>query len=560
MERRLALPIAFVAVLLMLCIPMGESDGAVSGEDISVSLTTEYVTESVTETEIHVSTVVTVKNGQSMTFNIFLDNESSTYLSVTPGKAVSSNGVKITTEVDNRIISPIDDDMYSHISTATVEVTIDNYIDTKHEVLVPFITLRETTDYGLDTVTVFITVDVEVADSFGTGGMYNKFMGIVPNTLPSPADSVWVTVVVTLVIWLLLTYVVVKCIVPILARIVGYRKSAEEKGVLTKGLMKTISLLMVIVALNQCFIIAGASSNMQHILQMVSTPLAVLVLSYIVWQIYMFLITAFFTGMHESGDVEGVDSSLIPLFRMLGKLIIAVGATAAILASFGVDLGGILVSAGVVSLGITLGAQSTLNQFFSGLVLLSTRPFKKGDFVKINGEVYIVQKVRIMFTEFKNWGKDQIITMPNNVVTGATMVNLTRDSKNTVIYVYMEVAYNANLSLAKELMLKAAKMHPHVVTEGDVYMPNTRLTQFMDSGIEYRLGCTVDDFDNSASYAGQIREIIYKLFKDNGVEIPYNRLEVTLLPCDGQKKPTDTVDRFRGFRSAEGLQSPSRHP
>ena len=50
----------------------------------------------------------------------------------------------------------------------------------------------------------------------------------------------------------------------------------------------------------------------------------------------------------------------------------------------------------------------------------------------------------------------------------------------------------------------------------------------------------IDDYDMSAHYAGQIREIIYKLFLDNGVEIPYNRLEVDLRSvCDGRKREGD---------------------
>ena len=37
--------------------------------------------------------------------------------------------------------------------------------------------------------------------------------------------------------------------------------------------------------------------------------------------------------------------------------------------------------------------------------------------------------------------------------------------------------------------------------------------------------------------------MMYKLFLDNDVEIPYNRLEITMLePCDGKKKDTDKTD------------------
>ena len=90
-------------------------------------------------------------------------------------------------------------------------------------------------------------------------------------------------------------------------------------------------------------------------------------------------------------------------------------------------------------------------------------------------------------------------------------------------------------------MIRAAEMHPHVIHDGSVSRPSTRLTNFADSGIEYRLACFVDDYDNSANYAGQIREIIYKLFLDNDIEIPYNRLQIDILSnCDGKRKETDT--------------------
>ena len=39
----------------------------------------------------------------------------------------------------------------------------------------------------------------------------------------------------------------------------------------------------------------------------------------------------------------------------------------------------------------------------------------------------------------------------------------------------------------------------------------------------------MDDYDNSWVYAGQVRELIYKELVDNGVEIPYNRLQIDIL-------------------------------
>ena len=105
------------------------------------------------------------------------------------------------------------------------------------------------------------------------------------------------------------------------------------------------------------------------------------------------------------------------------------------------------------------------------------------------------------------------------------------------------MAYEADLAKAKELMIEAAMMHPHVIKDGSRSMPGTRLTNFLDSGIEYRLACFVDDFDNNSHYAGQIREAIFDLFTKNGISIPYSKMEVFLMDnCDGKRRSYDKED------------------
>lgn len=333
-----------------------------------------------------------------------------------------------------------------------------------------------------------------------------------------------------------------EAVIPLFTKLVGTRKTPAEKKSIRSTLTKTISVLMIVVAINECLNIVGTSAEIMSVVSTWSLVFYVIIGAILSWQIYMFIVTAIINGLDEAADIDGIDNSLIPLFKMLGRLVICVLAATIILAAFGVDLAGIMVSAGVITLGITFGAQEIISQFFSGIMLLATRPFKKGDYISLNGTTYIVHKVKVMYTEFENWDKDQIITMPNNAVTAATMINYTKGDPRTRIFIYMSVAYNADLTLAKELMIQAANMHPHVIKDKTCIPPNTRLTNFLDSGIEYRLACYVDDYDLSAHYAGQIREIIYKLFKDNNIEIPYNRLQIDILSdCDGRKRASDAT-------------------
>ena len=491
---------------------------------------------------------VDMDSGSVETVVLYVTNHSSSYLSLdVPSLDTDVLDVTSTVKVggtESNIIYPSGDSEGRHIAIITLSFQTDRLADT--QTFSGNITLTFT-DLGLspDQDNVFtkdVPITVNVNSVYTSEGSYNQFFGLFPNTLPAPFNQPWVTAVITFVLWIIISVIVCEAVIPLFTKLVGTRKTPAEKKSIRSTLTKTISVLMIVVAINECLNIVGTSAEIMSVVSTWSLVFYVIIGAILSWQIYMFIVTAIINGLDEAADIDGIDNSLIPLFKMLGRLVICVLAATIILAAFGVDLAGIMVSAGVITLGITFGAQEIISQFFSGIMLLATRPFKKGDYISLNGTTYIVHKVKVMYTEFENWDKDQIITMPNNAVTAATMINYTKGDPRTRIFIYMSVAYNADLTLAKELMIQAANMHPHVIKDKTCIPPNTRLTNFLDSGIEYRLACYVDDYDLSAHYAGQIREIIYKLFKDNNIEIPYNRLQIDILSdCDGRKRASDAT-------------------
>ena len=538
MDVRRTTYVLLLVLMLSVAVPVATGGDSDAAEQSDVIVNVDGSGDSIT---------LDMESGTSKTATLYITNNSDSYLSLdvpTYDSDLISSSAKITVNgTESNLIYPKGDSDGRHIAVVTITVSVDRLTDT--QTVEGNLTLRFTdvTVESTDGSNVFerqVPFTVNVNSVYTSEGSYNQFFGLFPNTLPAPLNEPWFTAVVTLVLWIVITIVVCELVIPQLTKIVGSRKTATEKKKLTQTLTKTISVLMFVVAVNECLNIIGTNAEIMSMVSTWSLVLYVLIGSVLAWQVYIFLVTAIINGLDDAVDVDGIDSSLIPLFRLIGKVVICVFAATIILAAFGVDLAGIMVSAGVITLGITFGAQEIISQFFSGIVLLSTRPFKKGDYISLNGTTYIVHKVRIMYTEFENWDRDQIVTMPNNAVTSATMINYTKGDPRTRIFIYVSVAYDADLTLAKELMIKAANMHPHVIKDKSCVPPNTRLTNFLDSGIEYRLACYVDDYDLSAHYAGQIREIIYKLFKDNGVEIPYNRLQIDILSdCDGKKRPDD---------------------
>ncbi len=387
-----------------------------------------------------------------------------------------------------------------------------------------------------------LTLTVNITSLYYTDAQYNKFFGFIPNDLEGPLGEPWFAALATLIMTILANILLCYLIVPLLTNHFGEKVTKIEKVKLKKSVTKIMSVLMFAYSLNLCAQIIGASPEVCHVIGAVSVFFYVCIGAVLAWRIYVFIISAILKSVDDADVGGGLDISLLPLFKMIGEIVIAVVAVTVILATMGVDFAGILMSAGVVTLGITMGAQNILSQFFSGVILLSTRPFKKGDFIKINNTVYIIRKVKLMFTELYTWEKDQVVTMPNNTLTSATIVNVTKETPEFRVYVYMSIAYEADLAKAKELMVQAGMEHPHAVIDGSRAKPSVRLTDFQDSGIELRLAVYVDNFDDSGTYAGELRERMFQLFKENDIEIPYTKYEITLKNYDGRRRPGDNLD------------------
>lgn len=132
-------------------------------------------------------------------------------------------------------------------------------------------------------------------------------------------------------------------------------------------------------------------------------------------------------------------------------------------------------------------------------------------------------------------GGDEIITMPNNVVSSATVSNMTKGDEVCRQYVYFSVAYSTDLDKAQDVIIEAAKKCPLVIEDEKHSGPKTKVTNFLSSGIEIRLSVHTPTFNETSSAAGQIRALVYQAFKENDIEIPYDRIQIDILSDSVEK-------------------------
>ncbi len=523
--------VAIVAAFFMLALAPAFDTDALTKNDYGITIPGTEAPDAPIE--------VSIKNGGSISWTVYVVNLSDKYLDVSFRVVGQNDDIYLTSMLKDTLIGPEDSGFSTLTSGAiTLQSSITSESYSKYSIILD-VYVTDISDKK-STIVSEITFVVNVESSYSTDNQYNKFFGIIPNTLPQPFNGTWFTALVTVLVLVLCTFVISRLLVPAILYFIGEKYTGGRPEVLSKSIEALLSILAMMISLVLSMQILGASTELVALVKLISTVVYIVLLVIVLWKVYMFAVRVILDRA-DSQDEYGLDMTLMPLFGMIGKIIFWVGGASAILGCFGMDLKGILVSAGVISLGITLGAQNVLSQFFSGMVLLLTRPFVKDDFVRVNGEIYIVRNVKLMFTEFYNWDKDQIITMPNNVLTATTISNLSKGDSSSRLFVYFEVAYEADIAKAEKIMLEVANKCKFLAKNRD--KPNVRLTKFNSSGIELRLGVYVVNYDCTSAASSQLRSDVYQAFIENGIEVPYEKVEIFLnSSCDGKKRPDDLIE------------------
>lgn len=407
--------------------------------------------------------------------------------------------------------------------TFSITVSINKFADAGMHNL-KFTVIACDSDDSTTEVRETYTIPLKVNSNYAAGDVYNKFFGIIPNTLPAPFNDSLFTALITLLVWCLVSTIIGHIIYVIVDR--KWSKNVEGNASKeSRSIGRNVTLILILAGVTMCLKIFGASEILTGTVTDLITVTFIVLGAYVAWKVYKVLIYNFIVKYDKD---DRIDDSLIPLFKMIGRIVVCVIALSAILSIYGFDLGAIVTSAGLVSLAISLGAQETLNQFFCGIQLMATRPFRIGDKVRLgtNTDVLIVRKIRVMDTEFKNWLNEEVFRVPNSTVMSSMITNITFDDKSYKIYEYVDVDYGADIEKAKEIMLEVVSSHPQVFTDGSKDSPLFRFSSMEASSIRLRVSYVIHDHEQSYTVSSQIRETIFKRFRAEGVKVPHNIVDV----------------------------------
>ncbi len=183
---------------------------------------------------------------------------------------------------------------------------------------------------------------------------------------------------------------------------------------------------------------------------------------------------------------------------------------------WGVDLSAAMAALGVTSLIVSFALQDTLSGLASGLLLLSDSPFQPGDWIRagdLEGKVVDI-----------NWRSSRIldrngdlVVVPNAELAGGTVINFDSPSRLHRVVVPVQVAYVNPPTLAKEMLLDAARATDGVL---DYPAPNVRVVQIDDPLMGYEVDLWIDDFTIAPKVFSDFGSLVWYSSHRNDVPLP----------------------------------------
>ena len=218
--------------------------------------------------------------------------------------------------------------------------------------------------------------------------------------------------------------------------------------------------------------------------------------------------------------IEKLDDGIKSFLKSFLKILLYVVVFMVSAGTVGVSMTSFVTLLASCGAAIALSLQGGLSNLAGGIMILIFKPFKIGDFIEAQGCSGTVNAITIFYTVLKT-GDNKTVSLPNGALTNSSIINYSTEDTRRVDFTF-SVSYDADINKVKELLIKTASAHELVM---DTPAPFARLAKHNASSLDFVLRVWTKNADYwTVNF--DLNEQIKEVFDSNGIEIPYNQLDV----------------------------------
>ena len=191
----------------------------------------------------------------------------------------------------------------------------------------------------------------------------------------------------------------------------------------------------------------------------------------------------------------------------------------------GINITGLAVVAGALSVGIGFGLQSIANNFISGIILLFERPIKAGDFVSVGDVEGYVKKISIRATEIETLDNQDML-IPNSELISGRVTNWVLHNPYGRLIIKIGVSYGSDVDKVKTIHESVSSDHKQVITDSRASPPKALFMGFGDSSLDFELRVRILDIKKRYDVLSDLNFEINHQFSKEGIIIPFPQRDI----------------------------------
>ena len=197
-------------------------------------------------------------------------------------------------------------------------------------------------------------------------------------------------------------------------------------------------------------------------------------------------------------------------------------------AALGFDANRFTLLAGAFGVGIGFGLQTIVNNFISGIILLTEQPVQVGDAIAMGEIVGEIQRIGIRSSTVRTWQGAEVI-IPNADLISQQVTNWTRSDRRRRVEIDVGVAYGTNPHRVLEILLGVVGEVEGILEEPS---PNIIFVGFGESSLDFQVRAWTDEFDQFTRVKSSLGICIVDALKEAGIEIPFPQRDLHLRSSD----------------------------
>lgn len=223
-------------------------------------------------------------------------------------------------------------------------------------------------------------------------------------------------------------------------------------------------------------------------------------------------------NIKHSKGIDKRKNTVVALIKNIIKYVIAFIVIIMILNIYGVNTTSLIASLGAVSVIIGLAFQDIIKDFLAGVFLIFDNAYAVGDWIEINGFKGEVISLGLKTTKIQAY-TGEVKVLSNSSFSEVINYNL----NHSKVVIGIPVRYDIDMAKLEEVLTKVQK---EIEKDKNVYhMELLGVDEFGDSAIIYAI--MIECYP--VTQIGVKREalkLIKNAFDEEGIEIPYNQLDV----------------------------------